>query len=208
MTEQPGDGRTARRLRSREAVIEAFLSLTIETGRSPSAADIAARSGVSLRSVHLHLADADFMSSLIARSAAKDMSTFQVADLGNGPLAERIDRLVSVRVKGIAAATQLIRASVTMFDKYPDVRANYDRQRSLLRMQTKQQFSIELARLTKRDAEHLHDAIDVLTQIESVRYQLEVLGRTPAQTIAAITSALHRLLSETTPTPPTRAISN
>lgn len=194
MSEDRSDGRRARGHRSREVVIDALLALTAENGRVPPPADVAARAGVSLRSVYLYLADTNFMSQLISRSAEKDVALFEVPDLGSGPLALRIDRLVSVRVNAIANTMRLIQASIALFDMYPAVRDNFDRQRSLLRMQTQQQFSIELDQFEDPLATQLLDAVDGLTQIETVRYYLDGLGRTRADTIVMLSAALHRIL--------------
>lgn len=199
MTTGRDDGRAARRLRSGDAVIDALLALTTEQGKVPSPADIASRAGVSLRSVYLYMADAEFMSRLIARSAAKDVEAFELADLGEGSLDHRIHRLVSTRVAAIGAARQLIRASVALFDTYPAVRDNYDHQRHLLRLQTESQFATELDRLAEPDRRNLFDAIDGFIQLEAIRYQLETLGRSVDEVIMVLIAGLERLLGATPP---------
>ena len=51
------DGRAARALRTRNRVVDALLDLVDEGDLRPSAADVARRAGVSLRSVFQHFDD-------------------------------------------------------------------------------------------------------------------------------------------------------
>ena len=62
------DGRTARRDRNREAVLDAVLELFSEDAASPAPDDVAARSGVSLRSVYRYFDD---METLIRAAMAR-----------------------------------------------------------------------------------------------------------------------------------------
>src|ERR1044072_5768679 len=51
------DGRSARAARTRDAVVEALLSLLDEGNLRPTARQVAERAGVSLRSVYVHFDD-------------------------------------------------------------------------------------------------------------------------------------------------------
>ena len=53
------DGRVVRGLRNREALVDAIITLNEEGVLRPSAAEIAERAGVSLRSVYRHFEDID-----------------------------------------------------------------------------------------------------------------------------------------------------
>ena len=57
--EPTSDGRTARRDRNRDAVLDAVLDLFGEDSLAPAPAEVAERSGVSLRSVYRYYEDRD-----------------------------------------------------------------------------------------------------------------------------------------------------
>ncbi|MEN9506353.1 MAG: hypothetical protein RI958_2279 [Actinomycetota bacterium] len=198
------DGRVARRFRSGAAVMDAMVELIAERGALPSHADIATRAGVSVRSVYLYLGDAEFMTKLIARNFAKHYELFSVPQLGEGTLDERIQRLVTARVTAVVTVGPLIRTNVALFDTYPDLRRMFDRQRHLLRRQTRAHFAAELDNL---DADESRlDALDAFTQIDTILYYLDYLGRTPAHTIESLGTTLHQLLGQRPTRGPRRAV--
>jgi TetR/AcrR family transcriptional regulator of autoinduction and epiphytic fitness len=91
------DGRTARAHRTRDAVVEALLSLQEEGDLEPTAQRVAARAGVALRSVYAHFSD---METLWARAGRRELA--RLAELvdpvpGDLPLAERLDRFCASR---------------------------------------------------------------------------------------------------------------
>src|SRR5262252_4637374 len=93
------DGRIARGARARAAIADALLSLIERGDLRPSAARIAERAGVSLRSVFQHYNDVE---SLFAAAAARQ--TERLAPLvgevpDKGPLARRLDAFVRARVR-------------------------------------------------------------------------------------------------------------
>jgi AcrR family transcriptional regulator len=90
------DGRTARRDRNSEAVLDAVRELFIEGNYTPTAEAVAARSGVSLRSVYRYFEDTEALfRAAIARRVAQAEPLFVFPDLGEGELDDRIARLVS-----------------------------------------------------------------------------------------------------------------
>ena len=124
------DGRTARRDRNRDAVLDAVLELFAEGQLEPSAADAAARSGVSLRSVYRYYEDLEsLLRAAIARSLELNLPFFEIDGLGEGPLAERIDRLVSRRLTLYDHVGGMARASVLRARTNELVRAQLVRRR-------------------------------------------------------------------------------
>lgn len=92
---EPTDGRVARGLRTREAILSAYEELIQDAELPPIGADLAARAGVSARSIFTHFGDMDGVLAAAARRAlAWVVETHEpiAADL---PLAERLDRFVA-----------------------------------------------------------------------------------------------------------------
>jgi len=106
------DGRTARRDRNRDAVLDAVLELFAEGDLTPSAEQVAARSGVSLRSVYRYVADrADLMRAAIDRHIARVEPLFVIDHVGEGTFDERVERFVTARMRGYEAIAATSRAS-------------------------------------------------------------------------------------------------
>src|SRR5438309_12111230 len=105
------DGRTARAQRTRQAVVEALLSLLQEGDMRPTAPRIAERAGVSLRSVFQHFADREALLFAVADQQLLELRKMTRRLSGDGPLAERIDAFVKQRCRVLEAIAPVRRAS-------------------------------------------------------------------------------------------------
>ena len=108
------DGRTVRGERTRQALVEALLSLLDEGELRPTAERIAARAGVSERSVFQHFPDREQLFEAVARQQYERVRpTLRPVDPAL-PLAERIDAFVAQRarlyelIKGVRRAALLL----------------------------------------------------------------------------------------------------
>src|SRR6187431_377481 len=87
------DGRSLRRERNREAVIEAFLALVREGNYDPGGAEIAERAGVSHRSVFRYFDDlADLMVTAVIREVQRVMPLATLDRVGEGTFDDRLER--------------------------------------------------------------------------------------------------------------------
>lgn len=94
------DGRTARALRTREAVVEALVALLEEGAAQPSVEEIAARAGVSERSIFGHFHDREGLFAAVSDHQSRRLR----AEWGelpppSAPLDERIDAFVAQRAR-------------------------------------------------------------------------------------------------------------
>src|SRR5262245_20448107 len=93
---KPEDGRSARRGRNSDAVLDTVHEMFVEGNFSPSVEDVAARSGVSLRSVYRYFEDTEALLHLaIERRITLVGELYGLDDLGEGPLDERVEALVN-----------------------------------------------------------------------------------------------------------------
>lgn len=108
----PLDGRRARTVRTRAAILEALLGLVAAGDINPTAAAIARAAGVSLRSIAQHFPRrSDLFAAAAALYRERPDSPEPAADL---PLAARLDAFVPVRVRELEASRP-IRASAAQF---------------------------------------------------------------------------------------------
>ncbi len=165
------DGRTARRNRNKDAVLDALIELANERGDEPPIEDIAERAGVSYRSVYRYFDDrTDLMLSAINRVMGDLWPIFDVANLGQGPLDDRIQRLIAVRLAAYRKLAPLTRSAVHRRVNEPAVAEGYDRVREYLREQLAQQFQPELAAMPATERKVALAALDTMFQFEALDY--------------------------------------
>ena len=95
------DGRVARGQRTKEAVVEAFLSLIEDGDPQPKARAIAARAGVSLRSVWQHFEDLETLYLAAGRREMEKVGPVMAAVDLSLPTAERVAVFVDRRVEAL-----------------------------------------------------------------------------------------------------------
>lgn len=164
------DGRTARRDRNREAVLDAVLDLFGEGADSPSPDEVAARSGVSLRSVYRYFDDTEtLIRAAMSRHLDRVQPLFSVDGLGEGPLTARIERQVVQRLRLFEAVGPIMRAALIRSRNNDLIRNRMELTRRNLRVQVDEMFAPELAALgpAGRDASA---AVDVLLAFESIEH--------------------------------------
>jgi len=192
-----GDGRTARRERNREAVVTALLDLYREGMLAPSADDIAARAGVSARSLFRYFADVgDLASEAVARQQ-EHLAPLLKLDLDpDAPLDERIDAFVAARMRLLAAMGEVGRVARFRSFQQPIVAKGLTRVRRVLRDQVVAVLGPALADRPDDERQALLAAADVLCSWEAHDLMLHDQGLDPAATGAAMALALRRLLAD------------
>ncbi len=165
------DGRTARRNRNKDAVLDALIEMADQGRAEPPIEDIAERAGVSYRSVYRYFEDrTDLMVSAIARVMGDMWPIFDVEGLGDGPLDDRIERLIAVRLEAYHRLAPLTRAAVRLRADEPAVAEGYDRVRSYLRDQLATQFGTELSAIPDSERALTLASLDVMFQFEALDY--------------------------------------
>jgi AcrR family transcriptional regulator len=189
------DGRTARRDRNRVAVLDAVIELFSEGDLDPSPEAVAARSGVSLRSVYRYVADKeDLARAAIDRHVERVGHLFLISDIGNGSLAARIDRFVDARLALYAAIAPTNRAARLRAPTAPVIERQLERARRQMREQLERHFAPELGRMPPRERRNVAAAADAVTQIESLDLYHLSYGFSARVTRDVLVAALARLL--------------
>lgn len=192
------DGRTARRNRNRDAVLDALIELADESNDEPTIERIAERAGVSHRSVYRYFDDrTDLMLSAITRVMGNLWSIFDVENLGHGPLDERIEQLITARVAAYRKLAPLARTAVHRRANEPAVAEGYDRVREYLREQLAQQFEPELAAMAVPESKLVLAALDTMFQFESLDYLANHDGMTDTALITVLTRHVQAHLAAT-----------
>jgi TetR/AcrR family transcriptional regulator of autoinduction and epiphytic fitness len=141
------DGRAARALRTRSAVVDALLALVAEGDLAPTAPRIARRAGVSLRTIYQHFDD---LETLFAAASARQFE--QVLELASplptdGPLTDRLDAFVEQRARVLEALTPVRRAAYVQEPFSAQIREGSRRMQAMARTEVERTFAVELRRL-------------------------------------------------------------
>jgi TetR/AcrR family transcriptional regulator of autoinduction and epiphytic fitness len=157
------DGRTARAGRTRDAVVDALLALIAEGDLRPTAARIAERAGVSLRSVFQHFDD---LEALLA--AAVTRQTGRVTELmerlpREGPLPDRVRALVDQRAEVYEFITPTRRAAMLQEPFSPTLRRGRELLARSSAAQIAEVFQAELAALDAGERREVAAAVAAST---------------------------------------------
>jgi len=164
----PIDGRRASRDRNLNAVVDALLDLFHEGNLRPGADEIAARSGVSRRSVFRYFDALDALDQVaIERQQARVRHLVELPNARGGTLDDRIERLVRQRLRLFSEIAPVARVSRLRAPFHPVVARELEQSRAFLRRQAERQFEPELAALPRGERSATAAAIDVLTSFES-----------------------------------------
>jgi TetR/AcrR family transcriptional regulator, regulator of autoinduction and epiphytic fitness len=176
------DGRSARRERNRDAVLDALVELTTEGADDPSIDDIADRAGVSYRSVYRYFKDRSEM-----MDAATDRAMGWIQPLllnASGPVAlsdpldHRIDSIVDARVELYVQIADMIRSA--MIQSFSNRRINevFLHSRRVSRRQISERFTQELAVFSERERELRITSIDQVLSFQALDYVMFERGHT------------------------------
>jgi len=190
------DGRSARAARTRDAVVEALLSLLDDGDFRPTARQVAERAGVSLRSVYVHFDDLEDLFTAAAHHHFERVRDLVRAIPGDGPLEARLDAFARQRERVHEASAQVRRAAVLQEPFSPALAEVLALARQLSRAEIETVFATELER--RRDANR--DRLLLELEVASSASTWEVLrlqhGLPPAQAREAVADMLQAFLRD------------
>ena len=188
------DGRVRRGAENRSALVEALVSLYEEGELTPTAAQIAQRAGVAVRSVYGHFGDVETLAAEVSQRQwevhGRLMGTAPVA----GTLTERVAELVKRRSELFEAIAPVRRAGMLHAHQSDTIATNLRVLARRFRTQVAQTFAPELDNVGRARAAELLDAADLLLAWESWERLRVQQGCSPARARRVLESALVRLL--------------
>ena len=161
------DGRSLRRERNRQDIVNALLDL-IETGETEiSAALIASKAGLSERSIFRYFDDVnDLYRSVCDLAFSKEIEYALIDDAGVGSLDTKIENFVNQRVRIYTMNEKIAPAARSFALKNPIIKNQLVVGRKLLRTQIIKHFAEELSAFDKQQQQVAVAIIDSLTTFE------------------------------------------
>ncbi|MGH9092153.1 MAG: TetR/AcrR family transcriptional regulator [Acidimicrobiales bacterium] len=161
------DGRRARGIRTRDAIVTALMDLIAGGDIAPTAQRIADRAGVSVRSVYQHFTDVE---GLYADASARTFDWVQsvTKEIDPGwPLKRRIDEFAATRAATLEMLTPFSRASRLIEPNSAAIRQNRLEMQRWGRDRIARIFASELSKLEGPARAALLAAMDTLTSAEA-----------------------------------------
>ena len=162
------DGRSLRRERNRQDIVNALLGL-IENGETEiSAALIASKAGLSERSIFRYFDDVnDLYRSVCDLAFSKEIEFALIDNAGMGSLDTKIENFVNQRVRIYTMNEKVAPAARSFAFKNPIIKNQLVFGRKLLRAQITKHFAEELSAFDKAEQQVAVATIDALTTFES-----------------------------------------
>jgi AcrR family transcriptional regulator len=176
-------------------VLDAVIELFAEDSLEPAAAEVADRSGVSLRSVYRYFEDMDgLVRAAIAHNLVRIEPLVAIDGLGEGPLPDRIDRMVSGRIRLFEHVGPIMRATLLRVGTNEILRDQLDANRRALRAQVEAMFAPELVVLPAAERREVAASLDVLLAFPSVEHLRQTRGFSGSETARVLGRALAAVL--------------
>jgi AcrR family transcriptional regulator len=138
------DGRTARAIRTRRAVVDALLALLTEGDLRPGAERIAERAGVSLRALWTNFADLETLYAAVGQRQLEQQAELARRLNPRLPLEQRVAALCRQRAQVLEFLAPVARAAQLREPFSAQLRANRARQYQIARDELAQLFAAEL----------------------------------------------------------------
>lgn len=188
---EPIDGRRARSLRSRQAVIDATLELMEEGNLIPTAQQISDRAGVNIRNFFRYFEDMETLFATIDEQIRDATEALFLGGNREGDLQERILHAVERRADGYEARCNMILSTSAMLWRHEILRKNYAHYQRGLRKDL-DDWLPELKQLT-RDQREAVEAVASFEMWHRLRYH-QGLGEKAA--ISVVVGALQALVQQ------------
>lgn len=190
------DGRTARRDRNRNEVVEAALALVDEGVVDPSVEQLTARSGLSARSIFRYFEGLDDLRRAVIRCHFERVSHLLDADgVEDGNLESRIKRFVDSRIKFNESIAGPARTAQARAHVAPFIAEDIQHYRQALDASVREHFAPELKARSRAEAEDLISLINVLVSFDGWELMTHDYQRSRTQVRRAWTLGLQSLLT-------------
>ena len=157
------DGRNARGERTRAAVASALLALLKAGHIQPTAAEIAERARVSLRSVFQHFEDMESLYAAVADAQMERLGHFISQETAEGPLGSRVTAFVERRSELLETVTPVRRAAILQEPFSQELAGRLRSAHDMARSELERTFVPELASIPAGERADAVWALDVAT---------------------------------------------
>lgn len=190
---EPADGRAARSHRTRRAILDAMRALHADGDLRPTVPRIAARAGVSLRTVWQQFADREALVLEAVRRDREIQRSLVTRIDPDQPLAQRLDAFVAQRTRVLEEMTPTWRAARVHQPFSDQLQHERKRRNSGAKAEVEQVFAAELRLLPTQQRERLVNALHATSLWsfwETLRTELELSPLAASEILKSTFTAL------------------
>jgi AcrR family transcriptional regulator len=191
------DGRTARALRTREAIVDASIALVDEGDLRPTAPRIAERAKVSVRSVFQHFDDLEGLYGAVGDRLVDRLSHVRLTIDCEMPAGDRISEVVRQRAILLEAITPVRRAATVHAPFSREVRKRLQAGHDFLRSEIELSFAEELAAFDGVERVVVLDALDTVLSWSSWDNLRTLNSRSQDEARAVLVCMVNAILGRT-----------
>jgi TetR/AcrR family transcriptional regulator, regulator of autoinduction and epiphytic fitness len=158
------DGRSARAIRTRDAVVDSFLALMDGGNLRPTARQVSERAGVSLRSVFQHFQDLEALFAAAADKQIERLTPLVTEVPAHAPHAERLRLFVKNRTRLLEAISPVRRAALLQEPFSAEIASRLHWSRETNRAEAERAFAPELAALPAKERRDTLAALHAATE--------------------------------------------
>ncbi len=184
--------------RRRVRTLDAFIDLVLEGNLPPTIEQVAERAAISKATFFRYFESLNAMRYDAGARMLERFPLLHMAEPGQGPLRERIERFVSLRVELWEKVHLLAQLQRTMVLQDPDAARMVDSVRQVMMDQVREHFAPELRERTVARRDDAAALIAMTTSLESWEQFRKAYGRSPLQTRRAWAQAIEALLRTST----------
>lgn len=184
------DGRAARKAHTRDAIVDAMLDLVTDGSPRPTAKEIAARAGVSLRSVYVHFDDLEDLFCVAAKRHYARVAPMLAPISAAGSLRQRATAFVGQRVELYAKIGPLGRATQLQAPFSPTLARIVRDAQARSRHEIERLFAAELGAMPERERKRSAGIIDVMTSSHAWETLTESHGLPVADALESMVEAI------------------
>ncbi|HVC14217.1 MAG TPA: TetR/AcrR family transcriptional regulator [Acidimicrobiales bacterium] len=191
---QKGETPKERGEQTRARIADALLGLIAERELPPTAKEVAAVAGVSVRLVFHHFEDMDALYGVVAQLQIQRHWVSVRPIAGDLPLDERISRTVAQRAKLFDTVSPVRRKAVSLASRHPDIAEGLELSNSMLRAWIEETFATEL-RAASRGRRELLAGLDAAGSWETWERLRNVQGLPAAAARRVVGRTMQALLA-------------
>lgn len=189
------DGRTQRRRRNIDSVVDAVIALSRSGNLDPTSEEIAAVAGISHRSIYRYYdTRAELLDAAVERAFDAVSAEVFHDDVAGGSFDNRVERFVSARIKVYRQLRSVARMAVAHTADASTGTESVERARSALRTRLVDQFIAEFDRFDPEERCIVVAAVDAAFQFEALEYLAANAGLDDDQIRRALARHLHQHL--------------
>jgi len=187
------DGRSLRRARNRDAVLDAAIASFERGDVDPSMDDVAALAGVSNRSIYRYFDDRDHLiRAAVNHALRRIVPTIVPAGQPRGSIDQRVARFVDHRLETHRRLAPISRAAKLAAVNEPIVAEEFEAERLMMRSMLLDHFSVEFARLAPAERDRTMIAAELAFQLDAIDFVAAATHHQVDETRAVLVEHLRR----------------